>query len=71
MVTGRVCWVVVGEGTFIQRRQSISGKTVVKGRWSFVRGVIHEEFYCIQTSTFMYFAADEATSVRLKQNRQL
>ena len=30
MVVGRVCRVVVGEGSFIQRRHSINEKTVVK-----------------------------------------
>ena len=38
MVVGRVCRVVVGEGTFIQRRHSVNEKTVVKSGWSFVRG---------------------------------
>ena len=30
MVVGRVCRVVVGEGTFIQRGHSVNEKTVVK-----------------------------------------
>ena len=30
MVAGRICQVVVDEGTIIQRRQSISWKTVIK-----------------------------------------
>ena len=34
MVAGRVCQVVVDEGSFIQYRQSISKKTAVKSGWS-------------------------------------
>jgi len=34
MVAGRVCQVVVDKGTFIQHRESISGKTVIKRGWS-------------------------------------
>ena len=33
MVVGRVCRVVVDEGSFIQR----NGKTVVKSGWSYIR----------------------------------
>ena len=46
MVAGRVCWVVVDEGSFIQCRQSVSKKTVVKIVWLLIRVVVHEEFYC-------------------------
>ena len=38
VVVGHVCWVVVDEGKFIQRRQSVSGKAVVKSRWLLMRG---------------------------------
>ena len=41
MVAGRVArW------SFIQHRQSVSEKTVVKSGWSLIRVVVHEEFYC-------------------------
>ena len=53
------------------RLYSVDSPSVENNGWLFIRGVIHEGFYCIQISMFMYFAADEATSVRLKQNRQL
>ena len=32
--------------SFIQHRQSVSEKTVVKSGWSLIRVVVHEEFYC-------------------------
>ena len=32
-------------GSFIQRRQSVSEKTVVKSGWSLIRVVVREEFY--------------------------
>ena len=38
MVVGRVWRVVVGKGTYIQRRHSVNEKTVVKSGWSLVRG---------------------------------
>ena len=46
MVVGRVCRVVVGEGTFIQRRHSVNEKTVVKSGWSEMRVVVREGFHC-------------------------
>ena len=57
MVVGRVCWVVVGEGSFIQRRQSIGDKTVVKKRV-----VVHVEFYCTsihRRDTYTVVAVDK------------
>ena len=45
-VTGHVSQVVVEEGSFIQHKQSITGKTVVKSGWVLIKGVIHEEFCC-------------------------
>ena len=44
MVAGHVCRVVVDEGSFIQRRQSVSAKTVVKSGWSLIRVFVHEEY---------------------------
>ena len=37
--------VVVGEGTFIQRRHSVNEKTVVKSGWSYMRVVVREGFH--------------------------
>ena len=37
MVAGRVCRVVVDEGSFILRRQFVGEKMVVKSGWSFIR----------------------------------
>ena len=48
---GRVCRVVIDEGSFIQHRKSISGKTVIKRKHFLIRGVIHKGFYCSSNRT--------------------
>ena len=42
MVAGHVCWMAVGERTFIERRYSVSEKTVIKSQCSFIRVVVHQ-----------------------------
>ena len=49
VVAGRV-WSLV-KGSFIQRRQSISEKTVIKSGWSLNRVVFHEEFHSTKLSS--------------------